>query len=63
MSKDDEITDEKDDCFLMPIKMSNVSAWLTSNMDKLKLSDDKIRKLLQSTDTDRLSYSQEKNTV
>ena len=63
MPKDDEITDEKDDCFLMPIKMSNISTWLTSNMDKLKLSDDKIRKLLQSTDTDRLSNAQEKNVV
>ena len=63
VSNDKNVKDENDDCFLLPVKMSNISAWLKSNMEKVRLSDDKIRKLLQSTDTDRLSNSADKNTV
>lgn len=59
----EEITEEKSGCFLMPVKISNVTDWLKSNMLKVKLSDDQVIKLLLSTETSRLSNSASENIV
>ena len=63
MSNGEHSLDEMDDCFLLPVKMSSMSALIKSNMDKVRLSDDKIMKLIQSTGSDRISNSLVKNIV
>ena len=51
------------DCYMMPVRIRQVPEWLESNMVNFQLSDDKLRKLAQSSDANRLSNSPLENIV